>query len=102
MIVVLVAVIVPAALSLVAIDRWDRARRTRRHLVDALASVPELAGVTPGGAADTAGTLAAAVARRIGVEERDVVRVADAARPWPTCPRRPSRGRWLPPGPLPR
>lgn len=74
------AVVIPLALALAAADRWERARRTRRQLFDALASVPELAEVVPPGAGEQAAAVAAAVARRIGVEEHDVAQVVDAVR----------------------
>ncbi|HEX9969855.1 MAG TPA: hypothetical protein VGB03_06920 [Acidimicrobiales bacterium] len=80
MTVLAVAVVIPLALALVAADRWDRARRTRRQLVDALAAVPELADVLPAGATEQAAALAAAVARRLGLAEGDLARVVDAVR----------------------
>jgi hypothetical protein len=77
---VVAAVLLLAVPTLVALDRWHRARRARRQLVDALAAVPETAGTTPTGSSDTAAALATGVARRLGLSRAEVASVADATR----------------------
>ncbi|HVF75415.1 MAG TPA: hypothetical protein VM938_10235 [Acidimicrobiales bacterium] len=64
----------------VAAGAWARARRTRRQTVDALAMVPELAGVAAPGAAERMSATATALSVRLGVNPREAEHVAAAAR----------------------
>lgn len=78
--VVVVAALLLAVPAVVAADRWDRARRTRRQLLDALAAVPEVAELRLAGSSETAAALAMVVARRLGLPRSEVACVAGAAR----------------------
>ena len=76
-----------AALVLVAVAPavaaglwWGAARRARRELVNALAAVPEVAGVLAPGDADRRGRTAALVAAGMGLGPDGVRCTADAAR----------------------
>lgn len=66
--------------ALVAVERYLRAARTRRQTVDALAAVPQVAGVVPPAHAERVATRADAWARACGLDRRQRRRVVTAAR----------------------
>lgn len=66
------------AMAVFAVDRRFRAMRTRRQVVDALAAVPEVAGITPLGHGDRVATLAAVLGAPLHRAERE--RVGTVAR----------------------
>lgn len=59
------------AMAVFAVDRRFRAVRTRRQVVDALAAVPEVAGIAPVGHGDRVATLAAVLGARLARAERE-------------------------------
>jgi hypothetical protein len=62
----------------VALDRFLRAARTRRQVVEALAAVPELAGSVPAGRSERVATRAEALGR--GLDRRQRAQVGTVAR----------------------
>ena len=72
------------AIAVFALDRHLRAMRTRRQVVDALAAVPEVAGVAPLGHGDRVATLARVLGARLDRGERE--RIGTVARLVPLDP----------------
>lgn len=72
------------AMAVFALDRRFRAIRTRRQVVDALAAVPEIAGVAPVGHGERVATLARVLGARLDRGERE--RIGTVARLVPLDP----------------
>ncbi|HEX2040556.1 MAG TPA: hypothetical protein VHF47_12600 [Acidimicrobiales bacterium] len=72
------------AAGVYAVDRRLRAARTRRQLLDALAVLPELAGVVPAGRSARVAALAHVLGERLERRERE--RLATVARLAPLAP----------------
>lgn len=64
--------ILPMVFTQNAVRRQSLIRETYRQTVTALSRMPEVVGITPRGHAQTVATLSVAVARRMGMKEREV------------------------------
>src|SRR5437588_3210485 len=72
--------LVPLVLTRFAFDRYAAAQEAYRQTIKALSIVPEVAGVTPLGHGERSAAYAVALARRLGLNNEAVERVATAAR----------------------
>lgn len=62
------------AMAAFAVDRYVRAARTRRQVLDVVAVLPELAGTVPAGRSERVASLADALSERLACGERERVR----------------------------
>jgi hypothetical protein len=75
-----IVALVPLVMTRFAFDRYAAAQQAYRQTIKALSIVPEVAGVTPLGHGERSAVYAVALARRLGLADEAVERVATAAR----------------------